>query len=55
MGVTLRPIVPADLEQLWLLDQDPEVMLHITGGQPSSRALSEALLQRMLAAATRGV
>ena len=53
MGATLRPITPEDLEQLWLLDQDPEVMRHITGGQPSSRALSEALLQRMLAAATQ--
>ncbi len=53
MAATLRPIGLSDLEQLWRLDQDPEVMRHITGGQPSSPALSEALLQRMLAAATR--
>lgn len=53
MAATLRPIGLSDLEQLWRLDQDPEVMRHITGGQPSSPALSAALLQRMLAAATR--
>ena len=50
----LRPLAPDDLDALVALDADPLVMRHITGGQPTPRALArDVLLPAMLAAATR--
>ena len=46
----LRPTASEDLDALIALDSDPEVMRHISGGEPNSRAVYEAeLLPRMLA------
>lgn len=47
--LSLRPLTEGDVENLTLLDSDPEVMRYINGGQPVSRAqLWEQTLPRML-------
>jgi RimJ/RimL family protein N-acetyltransferase len=38
-----------DAEALWLLDQDPEVMLFLNGGKPSTKKdISEIMIPRMM-------
>lgn len=45
----LRPLAVSDLEWVWELDQDPEVMRFISGGAPTSReTLEQVYLPRML-------
>jgi RimJ/RimL family protein N-acetyltransferase len=39
--LTLRRVTPADLDQLYALDNDPEVMRYINGGTPTPRAVVE--------------
>jgi RimJ/RimL family protein N-acetyltransferase len=46
--LTLRPIVMDDVDLLVALDSDPEVMLFISGGKPSTRAETERIVQRSL-------
>ncbi|MGO8946408.1 MAG: GNAT family N-acetyltransferase [Ktedonobacterales bacterium] len=41
----LRPLTPDDVENLFELDSDPEVMHYLTGGAPSAR---EAIQNRIL-------
>ena len=45
----LRFVTATDLDWLWALDQDPEVMRHISGGKPTPReTLEQAYLPRMM-------
>ncbi len=45
----LVKLVAADLDWVWELDQDPEVMRHLTGGVPTPREITDSvLLPRML-------
>lgn len=47
--LVLRKMAASDLDWLWELDQDPEVMRYLTGGVPTPREVTETqLLPRML-------
>jgi RimJ/RimL family protein N-acetyltransferase len=47
--LVLRRLTPADVELLWELDSDPEVMRFLSGGAPTPRAVIEReLLPRFL-------
>lgn len=39
----LRKITSTDVDWIWELDQDPEVMRHISGGQPTPRKTTEEI------------
>ncbi|HTW09860.1 MAG TPA: GNAT family N-acetyltransferase [Acidimicrobiales bacterium] len=44
----MRPITMTDVDQLVVLDSDPEVMRYLTGGKPSSRSDVERLVAKAL-------
>jgi RimJ/RimL family protein N-acetyltransferase len=47
--LTLRRFTPADLDQLYELDNDPEVMRYLNGGEPTPREVTEReILPRFL-------
>ncbi|HUB71365.1 MAG TPA: GNAT family N-acetyltransferase [Acidimicrobiales bacterium] len=44
----MRPIEMADVDQLVVLDSDPEVMRYLTGGEPTARSEVEAVVHKRL-------